>query len=129
MPTYAVLLQYEVVSAVVVEAESEEEAARLANEFESRAHEGVEDDDRVRVSSRLWGEGSLEIAEAEDDEDAEELLEDWIDAIEEELDEEDLDNDIDEEEAADEETADDENEADEAVEDGEQAGPGNERRP
>ncbi|PPG03042.1 hypothetical protein C5E06_11495 [Pseudoclavibacter sp. RFBI5] len=98
MPTYAVLLKYEVVSALVIEAESEDEAAKIANEFESEAHDAVEDTDDVRVSSRLWGDGTLEVQSASDDEAAEDLLDEWIDEIESELEDSD-DDDLDEVEA------------------------------
>ncbi|WP_181028572.1 hypothetical protein [Pseudoclavibacter sp. RFBA6] len=97
MPTYAVLLKYEVVSALVIEAESEDEAAKIANEYESEAHDAVEDTDDVRVSSRLWGDGTLEVQTAADDEAAEDLLDEWIDEIESEL--EDDEDDLDEVEA------------------------------
>ncbi|MBF4549723.1 hypothetical protein C5E07_04400 [Pseudoclavibacter sp. RFBJ3] len=99
MPTYAVLLKYEVVSALVIEAESEDEAAKIANEFESEAHDAVEDTDDVRVSSRLWGDGTLEVQSASDDEAAEDLLDEWIDEIESELEDSDEDDDLDEVEA------------------------------
>ncbi|PPF47024.1 hypothetical protein C5B85_01735 [Pseudoclavibacter sp. AY1F1] len=97
MPTYAVLLKYEVVSALVIEAESEDEAAKIANEYETEAHDAVEDTDDVRVSSRLWGDGTLEVQTAADDEAAEDLLDEWIDEIESELEED--DDDLDEVEA------------------------------
>lgn len=97
MPTYAVLLKYEVVSALVIEAESEDEAAKIANEYESEAHDSVEDTDDVRVSSRLWGDGTLEVQTAADDEAAEDLLDEWIDEIESELEDgDDEDDDLDE---------------------------------
>ena len=97
MPTYAVLLKYEVVSALVIEAESEDEAAKIANEYESEAHDAVEDTDDVRVSSRQWGDGTLEVQTAADDESAEDLLDEWIDEIESELEDgDDEDEDLDE---------------------------------
>lgn len=99
MPTYAVLLKYEVVSALVIEAESEDEAAKIANEFESEAHDAVEDTDDVRVSSRLWGDGTLEVQSASDEEAAEDLLDEWIDEIESELEDSDEDDDLDDVEA------------------------------
>lgn len=81
MPTYAVLLQYEVVSALVIEAENEQAAATIASEFEASAHEAVEDSGSVSVSSRVWGDGSIEVQEADDADDAEDLLDDWVDDL------------------------------------------------
>lgn len=89
MPTYAVLLQYEVVSALVIEAENEQAAATIASEFEANAHEAVDDTDVVSVSSRVWGDGSIEVQAADDAEDAEDLLDEWVDDLD--LDDEDDD--------------------------------------
>lgn len=109
MPTYAVLLQYEVVSGLVIEAADADEAARLATEFEASAHEGVGDQETVRVSSRLWGDGTIEVEQAQDEDEAEDLLDDWIDELDD--DDEDADDDSDEEDS-DEDADDDESDED-----------------
>ena len=110
MPTFAVLLQYEVVSGLVIEAESADEAARLASEFEAAAHEAIADAEGVRVSSRLWGDGTIEVEAADDDEAAEDLLDEWIvdlddDSDEDDDDSEDEDSDEDEDEDEDDEAS------------------------
>lgn len=81
MPTFAVLLQYEVVSGLIIEADNEDEAAQLASEFEATAHESISDSDTVRVSSRLWGDGTIEVETADTEDDAEDLLDEWIDDL------------------------------------------------
>ncbi|GGA59601.1 hypothetical protein GCM10011490_07090 [Pseudoclavibacter endophyticus] len=84
MPTFAVLLQYEVVSGLIIEADDEDQAAQLASEFEATAHEAISDSDAVRVSSRLWGDGTIEVEPADTEEDAEDLLDEWIDELDDE---------------------------------------------
>lgn len=81
MPTYAVLLQYEVVSGLIIEADSEDEAAQLASEFEAAAHESIGDGANVRVSSRLWGDGTIEVEAAANDDEAEDLLDEWVEDL------------------------------------------------
>ena len=89
MPTYAVLLQYEVMSGLVIEAESDDEAARIASDFEAAAHEAIADSGIVRVSSRLWGDGTIEVEATETEDDAEDLLDEWIDDLDDDEDEDD----------------------------------------
>lgn len=97
MPTFAVLLQYEVVSGLIIEADTEDEAAQLASDFEAAAHESIGDGAKIRVSSRLWGDGTIEVEAADTDEDAEDLLDEWIDELDDEDDDDDepYDGDID----------------------------------
>lgn len=115
MPTFAVLLKYEVVSGLIVEAENEDEAARLATEFEGEFHESIEDSDDVQVATRLWGDGTLELEEVEDADAGEDLIDEWVDEDEDE--DEDLDGEDDEfdalEEDDDDESDDDEDDDDE----------------
>lgn len=81
MPKYAVLLTYEVTSGLFVEADSEDEAARIATEFEATTHDLDDADESgpVRIIARHWGDGTLEPEEVADFEEAEEVIESWID--------------------------------------------------
>ncbi len=116
MPKYAVMLRYEVVSGLVVEAQDEDEAAMLATEHEANLHDSIEDSDEIEVVIRSWGGGDVEIEESADADEAAELLEEWADEyeVDDEYDEDDLDDeefdDFDESEAVDE--SDDEADAD-----------------
>ncbi|MDO5052337.1 MAG: hypothetical protein Q4E05_05540, partial [Pseudoclavibacter sp.] len=82
MPSYAVLVSYEVVSALVVEADSADEAAKIASDFESDAQEAVDDAAGVRVWSRELHDGEIDVEQARDEEAAEELLDEWLDELE-----------------------------------------------
>lgn len=122
MPKYAVLLKYEVVSGLFVEAENEDEAARIATEFETTTHEleHIDDSGDVRIVTRLWGDGTLEPEEVEDYEEAEETIEAWIEEDEsedEDLDGEDDEFDEDDDESDDDESDDDEDESDDDEDD------------
>lgn len=112
MPTYAVLLQYEVVSGLVIEAADSDEAAKLASEFEAAAHEAIADGGAVRVSSRLWGDGTIEVEEADSDDDAEDMLDEWIEELD---DDEDDSDDDDSDEDDDEDDSDEDDEDDDAT--------------
>lgn len=84
MPSYAVLVSYEVVSALVVEADSADEAAKIASDFESDAHDAVDDAARVRVWSRDLNDGEIDVELTRDEGAAEELLDEWLDELDEE---------------------------------------------
>ena len=77
MPKYAVMLRYEVVSGLVVEAKDEDEAAMLATEHEANLHDSLEDSEEIEVVVRSWGGGDVEIEEAADSDEAAELLDEW----------------------------------------------------
>lgn len=85
MPTYAVMLRYEVVSGLIIEAGSEDEAAQIATEFEAEANDAVGDTDAVQVSMRLSGEGTLDCQSAGDRNEAEDLLDDWLEDLDEDF--------------------------------------------
>lgn len=115
MPKFAVILRYDIVSGLVIEAANEEEATERAIEFEAAAHDSVIDADDVAVSARVWGGESTYIAEADDDEDAEEIINDWIDDLEidGDFDDEDFDEDDDDEDDSDEDDDEDEDDSEE----------------
>lgn len=94
MPKYAVMLRYEVVSGLVVEAKDEDEAAMLATEHEANLHDSLEDTEEIEVVVRSWGGGDVEIEEAADADEAAELLDEWADdyEVDDEYDEDDLDD-------------------------------------
>ncbi|MCT2042283.1 hypothetical protein M3D15_02860 [Pseudoclavibacter alba] len=79
MPTFAVLFRYEVTSGLVIEAKDEQEAVELATEFEFSANDAIEDADNVQIVRRYLDEVTAEPAEAESQDDAEDLLDEWID--------------------------------------------------
>ncbi|MGO1542772.1 MAG: hypothetical protein ACTHXA_00350 [Gulosibacter sp.] len=81
MAKYAVLMRYEIVTGLVVEAESEDEAVELATQFEERVHDTAVDTAAIGVSARIWGGGTVDLEAAEDEDDAEDLLEEWIDEL------------------------------------------------
>lgn len=116
MPKYAVLLKYEVTSGLFLEAENEDEAVRLATEYEATTHE-VDDADGVRVITRLWGDGELEPAEVESFEDAEDIIDGWIEEDEDEDD--DLDGEDDEFEGLEDEDDDEDDDSDDDEDDDE----------
>ena len=80
MPKFAVMLRYEVVSALIVDAESVDEADRIASEYEETLHE-TQDADNVTVEARIWGNGSVDVEEADDEESAQDTLDEWLDEI------------------------------------------------
>lgn len=79
MPTFAVLFRYEVTSGLVIEAKDEQEAVELATEFEFSANDAIEDAENVQIVRRYLDEVTAEPAEAESQDDAEDLLDEWID--------------------------------------------------
>ncbi|MDJ1370623.1 hypothetical protein [Gulosibacter molinativorax] len=99
MAKYAVLMRYEVTSGLVVEANNEDEAIEIAQQFEERVHDGAVDADGIKVSARIWGGGSADVEVAVDEDDAEDLIDEWIDELESDEDDfEDYDEDEDEDE-------------------------------
>lgn len=82
MPKYAVLVRYEVISGLIVEADSEDDANAIARDFEATVHEATEGTDAVTITERIWGGGTISVEAAEDDDDAEDLIDEWIDQIE-----------------------------------------------
>lgn len=81
MPKFAVMLRYEVVSGLVVEAETPEEADRIATEFEAAFHDAIDDTDGLAVEVRVWGNGTVDTEQVDDDDDAAALLDEWLDDI------------------------------------------------
>lgn len=79
MPTFAVLFRYEVTSGLVIEAKDEQEAVELATEFEFAANDAIEDAEKVQIVRRYLDEVTAEPAEADSQDDAEDLLDEWID--------------------------------------------------
>lgn len=82
MPKYAVLVRYEVISGLIIEADSEDDANAIARDFEATVHEETEGTDAVTITERIWGGGTISVEAAEDDDDAEDLIDEWIDQIE-----------------------------------------------
>ena len=82
MPKFAVMLRYEVVSGLVIEADSADEAERIATEFEQKIHDAVDDVEHVDSEVRIWGgNGTIDIEEADDADDAVDTLDEWLDEI------------------------------------------------
>lgn len=106
MPKFAAMLRYEVISGLIIEAESAEEADRIASEFEEQLHDAASDAEGITVEARIWGNGTVEIEEAEDEEAAADLLDDWLDDID--FDEDDEDEDFDEDDEDEDEDDEDE---------------------
>lgn len=103
MPKYAVLVRYEVISGLIIDAQDEDEANAIARDYEATVHEETEGTESVTVTERIWGGGTITVEAADDEDDAEDLIEEWLDQIE--TDEE-LDDDDDYEFDADEDDAD-----------------------
>lgn len=82
MAKYAVLMRYEVTTGLVIEANSEDEANDIAQQFEEQVHDAAVDTDTVKMSARIWGGGTVDIEVAEDEDDAEDLIDEWIDELE-----------------------------------------------
>lgn len=97
MPKYAVLVRYEVISGLIIDADSEDAANAIARDYEATVHEETEGTEAVTITERIWGGGTITVEAAEDDDDAEDLIEEWIDQIEteEDLDDEDDDYEFD----------------------------------
>lgn len=108
MPTFAVLFRYEVTSGLVIEAKDEQEAVELATEFEFSANDAIEDADNVQIVRRYLDEVTAEPAEAQSQDDAEDLLDEWIDEDAAADDDEDLPGEDDDFEEFDDEEEDDE---------------------
>ncbi len=81
MPKYAVMMRYEVVSALIVDADSEDEAEQIATDFEAAVHDAANDDGAVTLEARIWGNGDVDIEAATDEDDAQERIDTWIDTI------------------------------------------------
>lgn len=97
MPKFAVMLRYELVSGLVIDAENADEADRIATEFEAAIHDRVEDAEGIGVEVRIWGgNGTIDVEEVDDEEAAGELLDEWLDEID--FGDEDDDDDYDEDE-------------------------------
>lgn len=112
MPTFAVLFRYEVTSGLVIEAKDEQEAVELATEFEFSANDAIEDADNVQIVRRYLDEVTAEPAEAESQDDAEDLLDEWIDEDAAADDDEDLPGEDDDFEEFDDEDEDDDEDDD-----------------
>lgn len=82
MPKYAVLVRYEVISGLIIDAQSEDEANAIARDYEATVHEETEGTDTVTITERIWGGGTISVEAADDEDDAEDLIEEWIDQIE-----------------------------------------------
>lgn len=95
MPKYAVMLRYEVVSGLVVEAKDEDEAVMLATEYEATLQDSFDDTDEIEACVRVWGDGDVSIEEADDADEAADLLDEWAEDLEidDDYDEDDLDDD------------------------------------
>lgn len=111
MPKYAVMMRYEVVSALIVDADSEDEAEQIATDFEAAVHDAANDDGPVTLEARIWGNGDVDIEAAEDEDDAQERIDSWIDTID--WDEDEDYDDYDEDEDEDDDDYDDFDEDDE----------------
>lgn len=112
MPTFAVLFRYEVTSGLVIEAKDEQEAVELATEFEFSANDAIEDAENVQIVRRYLDEVTAEPAEAESQDDAEDLLDEWIDEDAAADDDEDLPGEDDDFEDFDEDDEEDEDDED-----------------
>ncbi|MFD2758444.1 hypothetical protein [Gulosibacter faecalis] len=113
MPKYAVMLRYEVVSGLVVEAKDQDEAVMLATEYEANLQDSFDDTDEIEACVRVWGDGDVTAEAAADADEAADLLDEWADDLD--LDDEDED-DYDEDDLADDEEFDEID--DDAVEQG-----------
>lgn len=103
MAKYAVLMRYEVTTGLVIEANSEDEANEIAQQFEEQVHDAAVDTDTVKMSARIWGGGTVDIEVAVDEDDAEDLIDEWIDELESDDEfEDDLDEDDEDDEDSDE---------------------------
>ncbi|NLT27151.1 MAG: hypothetical protein GXX90_11025 [Microbacteriaceae bacterium] len=109
MPKFAVMLRYELVSGLVIDAENADEADRIATEFEAAIHDRVEDAEGIGVEVRIWGgNGTIDVEEVDDEEAAGELLDEWLDEIDfGDEDDDDYDEDDDEDEDEDDDLEDD----------------------
>lgn len=111
MAKYAVLMRYEVTTGLVIEANSEDEANEIAQQFEEHVHDAAVDTDAVKMSARIWGGGTVDIEVAVDDEDAEDLIDEWIDELESEDEDEYEDEDEDDSDESDDDEEEDEKSA------------------
>lgn len=112
MPKYAVMMRYEVVSALIVDADSEDEAEEIATDFEAAVHDAANDDGPVTLEARIWGNGDVDIEGATDEDDAQERIDAWIDTIDWDEDDEDYDDFDDDEDDDDYEDYDDDEDED-----------------
>ncbi|WP_140400572.1 hypothetical protein [Gulosibacter sp. 10] len=87
-------MRYEVVTGLVVEADSKDEAVELATQYEEAVHDSAVDVERIGLSARIWGGGTVDVEAADDADDAEDLIDEWIDELE-DLDDLELDSDED----------------------------------
>ena len=81
MPKFAVMMRYEVVSALIVDAASEDEAEQIASDFEEAVHDRADDSGPVTLEARIWGNGDVDIEQAADEDDAQERIDSWIETI------------------------------------------------
>lgn len=98
MPKYAVMLRYEVVSGLVVEANNEDEAVMLATNYEATLQDSFDDTEQVEACVRVWGDGDVSIEQAENADAAADLLDEWAEDL-------DVDDNYDEDDLEDEEFA------------------------